>query len=1423
MFSSLVKGNGLWDGHLEDESTLDSLLPSIHETAESRKAKLPPTDAIDISDTQNQVLKLPKTYLTRKGAILLFAAHHARKNHESEKQNKNIENSRGEGLGQVEEQIPPHQKRKLFLEFLDVFLKDQDTNKQEISRPIDQKQNNSISKHVEDQTENVFKVLSRPKSINSFYNHHETLVKRPKERPKTVPVNVLPKEAEQIKAHPRITSGKPCPPIRALGKLPCKLTRTDLEKTTNFLQLPSQENHHTRQLTTPYCSITNEMDDVTSIPNSNSEYHFERLEKASRAASSTSRYSTWWAMDDISLGYYDNDVQDDDDDDEHLECIECLSEQRSEICRTTSSDIKADILVPLKREISEPGNEVEDMDEQVKFYKGMNASSFDSDLNDPRAFKEDKLYSEKSRKSRVKSAPVLANHTSRCPRKTYSYSAGQTRPCSSLIHADTCEYKNLQTKAWQRNYSVRIPSAASYYDDNEDDITTPEDISEQPTRRNSDPFTEIGSTTLFSGPLGLKHGVTLSSNENDDDSDTLVLTQETSHIALFQGHSLGDGEDPKNDVKTNEPYAIKDEKYDDYKFENCIKNDKDTTVFKPAKKVVERNAKSDKEHIKTRKKITGNMRDEKKQELKGAKLVNTVESDFVEVQILDVISQAHQERRNKANDDEVSGNATSFIFESRSTELGEEIQKENISSDVAEVLGSVNEEYLPYEGTHVNTPQEECPVKETVLEEELDRCSDNVLASYSKDEYTIKEIPSTEDSFTTNALPPCESSQVNVKSDERSNTSETNEDKYDLTAKTLHPDIAEVQGTKTSLESNETPEIYVREVQLTSETDKLIQLAGIRESDSRVEQQNVDRMTTEPEPHYISQTKREESSMTTNMTPEKSLADSEKAEMKGSFDIQQDAVTSEKNSEGNSRKENSRNKPKQDQSSKTKDKGKGMRAEKTKGDKLDVKGVGKAENKVNEEEDKMEVKIQNKVDLSDLVVKKGNNKTTKKSKAKSPKMSRKTAPALDQIEPEPRLSMIPKVDETLIKMIENPDGGSLELSEETLNQFAPVQDFQDPDVLTSLESGKTTDAFSPSKVKKSSKKAGKKKGKAAEGNAEETRDAGEERKTKIAEDKARQDEQMKLLKEREEEQHRLMEEAKEKQRAIDEEKGKRLAQEAEARRQEEQAEQDLKEAKRKAKEEREKRREEEAERRRMEVQRKREDKRRRELEIQKREAELEKQRVDREQRMEELQAQKDRELEMERIAEEQRQEEERRRLLELDEEKRLEDARIREAEEAVQRMAREREYREQMRKIAEAQQAKLEKLEMERRKQEEEERAAIEKERIRLEEEAQMREEAELERVRELRQKEAIARIRAAHEASKRRAWALRRRAQNMERMASLRFTRQSQKMTEAFTFSYHVQIPREVWELPYDWNSKKKKKGSFRPARKRQNGGKTT
>ena len=73
-----------------------------------------------------------------------------------------------------------------------------------------------FSKQPEEETENVFKVLSRPKSINSLYSY-ENQVKRQKARPNTaIPGNVIPKEPEQPKAHPRITSGKPRLPTRGM-------------------------------------------------------------------------------------------------------------------------------------------------------------------------------------------------------------------------------------------------------------------------------------------------------------------------------------------------------------------------------------------------------------------------------------------------------------------------------------------------------------------------------------------------------------------------------------------------------------------------------------------------------------------------------------------------------------------------------------------------------------------------------------------------------------------------------------------------------------------------------------------------------------------------------------------------------------------------------------------------------------------------------------------------------------------------------------------------------------------------------------------------------------------------------------------------------------------------------------------------------
>ena len=52
-----------------------------------------------------------------------------------------------------------------------------------------------------------------------------------------------------------------------------------------------------------------------------------------------SRYSAWWAIDNVSLSCYDNELQDH----ENPECIECVSEQRSEISRKSTLDCRSDI------------------------------------------------------------------------------------------------------------------------------------------------------------------------------------------------------------------------------------------------------------------------------------------------------------------------------------------------------------------------------------------------------------------------------------------------------------------------------------------------------------------------------------------------------------------------------------------------------------------------------------------------------------------------------------------------------------------------------------------------------------------------------------------------------------------------------------------------------------------------------------------------------------------------------------------------------------------------------------------------------------------------------------------------------------------------------------------------------------------------
>ena len=91
---------------------------------------------------QDHALQLPKTFVTRKGAMLLFAQNGKHTMFDQEKQHRNDEKIKVDASVIVEEQMPPAEKRKMFLEFLDVFLKDETRNQHANSVPVKLKENN---------------------------------------------------------------------------------------------------------------------------------------------------------------------------------------------------------------------------------------------------------------------------------------------------------------------------------------------------------------------------------------------------------------------------------------------------------------------------------------------------------------------------------------------------------------------------------------------------------------------------------------------------------------------------------------------------------------------------------------------------------------------------------------------------------------------------------------------------------------------------------------------------------------------------------------------------------------------------------------------------------------------------------------------------------------------------------------------------------------------------------------------------------------------------------------------------------------------------------------------------------------------------------------------------------------------------------
>lgn len=107
-----------------------------------------------------------------------------------------------------------------------------------------------------------------------------------------------------------------------------------------------------------------------------------------------------------------------------------------------------------------------------------------------------------------------------------------------------------------------------------------------------------------------------------------------------------------------------------------------------------------------------------------------------------------------------------------------------------------------------------------------------------------------------------------------------------------------------------------------------------------------------------------------------------------------------------------------------------------------------------------------------------------------------------------------------------------------------------------------------------------------------------------------------------------------------------------------------------------------------------------------------------------------------------------------------------------------------------------------------------------MEEEKRKREEEEQKRIREeqrriemARRLEALARMRSAEVAARRKALLLKRREINVERLQNLKNSRCGQSISRAFVFTYYLNIPRKVWEVPIGYN--KKKRGYGAPRRK--------
>ena len=451
------------------------------------------------------------------------------------------------------------------------------------------------------------------------------------------------------------------------------------------------------------------------------------------------------------------------------------------------------------------------------------------------------------------------------------------------------------------------------------------------------------------------------------------------------------------------------------------------------------------------------------QDTKPARQDIPLASDVLEPQITEVSptdAQEHKTLKNAVLHEQKIERTTSEITQNTEIGDGQSENRKDIQSTALSPEGNHNNE----DNVTIaqNVEQESDPVKKTEFEENHGFASDDdSVTSFPDNDITIKtkaskilNLAEKHQQKNEEVFEMTESTQVDVV--ESIQTPATDSGKTDP-IESLHSNIAEVkQSPQTTVNTNDS-NVFLRDIHLLSgknlKTDKLSDKVGPQFSDkgqSFCSDTNYEKDKTNAEAGMIQQTSNsyDNAAQSGNRFTSESHDSSKpikKQEYKDNGSADTKKVDSQsyvpKEAKISERKKNNqeREKSKLDESSKMKEEAKSakVKTEKAKQEKLDIQGVGKADNVVTDTKDKVEIKLQ--------------NKTTTRKKAKSPKTARKSVSASKQAtEPEPSLELIPTVDENLLKMIENPDG-SLELSEETLNQFAPVEDFHDPDLLFVLE------------------------------------------------------------------------------------------------------------------------------------------------------------------------------------------------------------------------------------------------------------------------------------------------------------------------------------------------------------------------------------